>query len=41
MVDALMCVAVFFVLPFMAVALMSVLVIIHVVKMIIEEIKGR
>ena len=33
--------AVFLVLPFMAVALMSVLVIIHVVKMIIEEITGR
>ena len=40
--DALMWVAaVFLVLPFMALALMSVLVIIHVVKMIIEEITGR
>ena len=34
-------IAVFLVLPFMAVAFMSVLVIIHVVKMIIEEIMGR
>ena len=33
-------IAVFLVLPFMAVALMSVLVIIHVVKMIVEEITG-
>lgn len=39
--DALMWVAaVFLVLLFMAFALMSVLVIIHVVKMIVEEITG-
>lgn len=39
--DALMWVAaVFLVLPLTALALMSVLVIIHVVKMIVEEITG-